>query len=226
MHSLSPIIDFDVDPTVEEAFLNPPKEIVKQPSVTVNPDYNPFTKPAPQPAVHRNTGQRPNRDWEKLYRPEVVENDKAEKKDEVSTKNVFSELKDKSKFFQVQNRFILTNIKSGLMVIEQQKAHERILYEQYFEQMAGKSQVSQRQLFPHNIQLSPGDTEILRELSEDLSKLGFIIESFGLNSFIVNGIYKSTDGGETRINSVLKASAYIGRISLDYAYSETVFASE
>lgn len=202
MHSLSPIIDFDVDPTVEEAFLNPPKEIVNQPSVTINPDYNPFTQPSPQPAVHRNSGQKPNRDWEKLYRPEGVENTETEKKGDVPTQNVFSELKDKGKFFQVQNRFILTNIKSGLMVIEQQKAHERILYEQYFEQMAGKSQVSQQQLFPHNIHLSPGDTEIFRELSEDLSKLGFLIESFGLNSFIVNGI--PADMLESDIESALE----------------------
>ena len=94
----------------------------------------------------------------------------------------------RGKFFQVQNKYILTNIKSGLMLIDQQKAHERILYEQYFAQLSGKGQASQQQLFPHNLQLPAADAEALRSLFDDLERLGFQISSFGTNGFVVNGI--------------------------------------
>jgi DNA mismatch repair protein MutL len=79
-------------------------------------------------------------------------------------------------------------VRSGLMIIDQQKAHERILYEQYLYQLSGKNQASQQQLFPHNLHFSPGDAEIIKSLNTDLQTLGFLIEELGTNGFVVNGI--------------------------------------
>jgi DNA mismatch repair protein MutL len=86
------------------------------------------------------------------------------------------------------------------MIIDQKGAHERILFEQYLQQLSGSSHASQQQLFPHNIHLSPGDAEILRSLKIDLAKLGFVIENLGENSFVISGIpseLKETDIEDT-----------------------------
>ena len=185
MHSLSPTIDFDVDPAIEEAFLNPPNEPVNQPGVTINPDFNPFESKTEQSSYSGfQKGTPSNSDWEQLYRDPTTQ-EKVEAGQENFTQ---SEISSSGKFFQVQQRWIITNVRSGIMLIDQQRAFERILYERYFEQIKGKAQVSQQQLFPHNIQLSPGDAEILRSLIEDLHQLGFVIENFGTNGFVINGI--------------------------------------
>ncbi|MEJ2594497.1 MAG: DNA mismatch repair endonuclease MutL [bacterium] len=187
LHSLSPTIDFDLDPSIEQVFVTSPGDDLKKPTVKIDPDYNPFNKgktgdttfPRRQPA---DTG------WQKLYGDTPSgDRDTGEGPDELSTGGK-PMAASRGRFFQVQNRYILTNIKSGLMFIDQQRAHERILYEQYFKQLSGKGQASQQQLFPYNLQFSAGEAEVLRTLLNDLSRLGFHIETFGGSSFVVNGI--------------------------------------
>jgi DNA mismatch repair protein MutL len=74
-----------------------------------------------------------------------------------------------------------------MIVIDQQAAHERILFENYLEMVQKHKGVSQQQLFPQTLEFSPGDTVILKELSEELQGLGFDINEFGKNTFIVHG---------------------------------------
>ena len=88
------------------------------------------------------------------------------------------------------------------MVIDQQNAVERIVFEETLKQLSGSSQASQQQLFPQNIHFSPGDAEIIRLLKFDLQKLGFIIEGFGANGFVVNGVPTGLAGSD--ILSVLE----------------------
>jgi DNA mismatch repair protein MutL len=88
------------------------------------------------------------------------------------------------------------------MVIEQQNAIERIVYEETLKQLSGNKQASQQQLFPQNIQFSIGDAEVIRLLKNDLQKLGFHIEEFGANGFVVNGIPADMTGSD--IMSVLE----------------------
>ena len=73
-------------------------------------------------------------------------------------------------------------------MIDQQTAHERILFENYFEMVEKGKRVSQQQLFPQTLEFSTSDTAILNELNEELSGLGFDINEFGKNTFIVHGI--------------------------------------
>ena len=73
------------------------------------------------------------------------------------------------------------------MIIDQQAAHERVLFEKYLERIEQKKGTSQHQLFPQTVKLSAADTELVNELIEEISLLGFIIEPFGLNTFIING---------------------------------------
>ena len=77
------------------------------------------------------------------------------------------------KTLQLKQRYILTPVKSGLMVIDQKRAHERILFEQFMEVMKTDSVASQQQLFPQTIELNPADSELLKSILSELQALGF-----------------------------------------------------
>ena len=89
---------------------------------------------------------------------------------------------------QLHQRFILSTIKSGFMLIDQQAAHERILYERFVQQLANKPGTSQQSLFPETVTLSAADAELVKELLPDIQALGFQIREFGKNAFVVEGV--------------------------------------
>jgi DNA mismatch repair protein MutL len=91
------------------------------------------------------------------------------------------------KVLQLKQKYILTPVKSGLMVIDQKRAHERILFEKFMEVLKSDSVASQQQLFPQTIELNPADAELLKSILPDLMSLGFDIRNFGKNTFIING---------------------------------------
>lgn len=88
---------------------------------------------------------------------------------------------------QIHKRFIVSQIKSGFILIDQQAAHERILFERYLRRLERKKHDSQRQLFPQNLELNAGDAEILREILPDINNLGFDIQEFGKTAFVIHG---------------------------------------
>ncbi len=90
--------------------------------------------------------------------------------------------------FQIHDSYIISPIKSGWMVIDQSSAHERIMYEKYLLMLKEKQMVSQASLFPETISLDPKNVPILEDLFNDLKFLGFQIEKFGTNTFVVNGL--------------------------------------
>ncbi|NVN95480.1 MAG: DNA mismatch repair endonuclease MutL [Bacteroidetes bacterium] len=194
--NISPSIDFDQEQSLN--LMPPPKDYdIKYPTVKVNPDFNPFDdKNKKSYSIPKPTEREQNnlQNWEKLF---------AEKKSEQSVFTYATQEKQQSfeneqekeipillnySFFQFQNRYIVTSIKSGLIVIDQQSAHERILYEQFIETIEHHSGVSQQQLFPQTIVFNPSDSEMLRELKKEMALLGFDINESGVNTFIVNGI--------------------------------------
>jgi DNA mismatch repair protein MutL len=91
-------------------------------------------------------------------------------------------------FFQIHNRFIISPIKSGFMLIDQQAAHERILYERFLQQLQNHSGISQQSLFPQSLTLNGADFELLKELLPDIRGLGFDIREFGKNTVVVEGV--------------------------------------
>ncbi|MCK4407125.1 MAG: DNA mismatch repair endonuclease MutL [Bacteroidales bacterium] len=213
-YSITPTIDFDIEGSMK--FPDFPKnKVVKDPSIKPNPDYNPFETGKKQIYdLTIDNRQRSNKDnWEKLF---VSDERSSQKKliDEIPDKNINGqkliepdweqkELEQRTeKIFQIHNRYILSNIKSGLMIINQQRAHERILYERYLNMLNTKKGVSQQELFPQSISFSPGDAEIIDEIKEDLQILGFNINKLGKNTFVINGT--PADLPEKNISNVLE----------------------
>jgi DNA mismatch repair protein MutL len=90
-------------------------------------------------------------------------------------------------FVQFKNKYILTPVKSGLMIIDQKRAHERILYERLMQVLETNEVASQQQLFPETFELNASDATLLTSFLPELKALGFDIREFGKNSFIING---------------------------------------
>jgi DNA mismatch repair protein MutL len=208
MFSLSPTINFDSEPTFD--FVAPKGYEPKEPTITINPDYNPFRKP--QNYLKANAGMTPNRSgWEKMYEgianPAITPTEQQINFDLGSTpaQTVQSETQlipetsfhETNKLFQVLNRFIVANVKSGLLIVDQQKAYERIIFERISSNVHGQTGSGQRILFPQSIQLSAVDAEILEEIIDDLECLGFEISAMGSGTFVINSVPPNMPSTET-----------------------------
>ncbi len=90
--------------------------------------------------------------------------------------------------YQLHHTYIVSQIKSGFMLIDQQAAHERVLYERYVQALSQNQALTQQQLFARTLTLSPADAVLLEEMLPQLRTLGFDIEGFGQNAFIINGL--------------------------------------
>ena len=88
---------------------------------------------------------------------------------------------------QLLNTYILTPSANGFILIHQQAAHERILYEQLKAASKEKPVATQRSMFPVTLELAPADAAVMEELMTDLQQLGYMIEPFGKNTFVIQG---------------------------------------
>jgi DNA mismatch repair protein MutL len=100
--------------------------------------------------------------------------------------------------WQLHNRYVLTQIRSGLMILDQHAAHERILYERARESMKNGFGLSQQLLFPYTLDFSPGDFALLEELVPDLISLGFDLKLFSGRSAVVHGVPTDIRPGDER----------------------------
>ena len=207
MFSLSPTIDFDTEPTFD--FVAPKGYEPKEPTITLNPDYNPFRKHPNY--LKANAGMTPNRiGWEKMYEGIAGQNEgqdgneenrdfqliPSQQNDPAPTLIPENSLYEANKLFQVQNRFIVANVKSGLLIVDQQKAYERIIFERISSNAEGQTIARQRVLFPQNIQLSAIDAEVITEITDDLDSLGFEISSMGGGTFVINTVPSNMPSNE------------------------------
>jgi DNA mismatch repair protein MutL len=126
--------------------------------------------------------------WEDLYKIAATQNavqplDTTPALIEQDDKEIYS-----SKNFQLHNQYIISQIKSGFILIDQSLAHERILYEKYIESIAKNKSLSQKQLFAQNLEFSAQDTAILMEILPDINALGFDLQHFGGNNFVIHSL--------------------------------------
>ncbi len=192
-HNVSPTLDFDQESAFDNIITDKNRP-VRPPGVHVNPDYNPFQQEkSPYQGGKTLTGRINPKQWEQLFPgPEEVREvtGQTNEKQTIISPDWEERKQDngQKKFFQLHNRFILTPVKSGMMVIDQQRAHERVLFEKYTDSMAGKSAGSQQLLFPENIRLNEQETEMLKEIIEDIRQLGFEINPIGKSTFVINAV--------------------------------------
>ncbi len=185
-----PSIDFDIVGKPEIPVFDPSRDSVHAPKVTYNPAYNPFDR-AVASSHHAPSS------WEALYEgltpsvPDSVESSLFGDDGGEGMVMASGLLADKSPaHYQYKGQYIMTAVKSGLMVIDQHRADIRILFEHYASTSSseGGGASSQRLLFPETIQLSPSDSVVMEHILPELSSLGFDLSSLGGGTFAVSGI--------------------------------------
>lgn len=187
-YHVSPSLDFERDALFD---ILPPRagQEIKPPDVRVNPDYNPFepAKKHPRQDWERGTVfQRSSTEgWEALY--QGLENDLRHTEPE-EQKLQLSGNEDPTIVRQIGMRYILVQSEEGIFVLHQYRAHARVLFEEFEQGLSTGQQCSQQELFPATLELSPQDFAILHSVIDPLSAIGFQIEEFGPNTFIVRGI--------------------------------------
>lgn len=191
--SAIPSIDFDVEDAINIPVYNKPtKEAAfnyKAPSVQVNLEYNPFDT---------SSAKKPEFDWAKLY--QGFEDDRAsafqpEARPETSLPEATAALSEEELFaevltpcYQYKGRYIVTSLKSGLTLIDQHRAHVRILFEQYEASLRLRKGVSQQVLFPEVVEFTAAEAAILPTLLDDLSFVGFDLSNLGNDTYAINGL--------------------------------------
>ncbi|MCK8491707.1 DNA mismatch repair endonuclease MutL [Spirosoma sp. RP8] len=123
---------------------------------------------------------------------------------------------------QIQNRYLLATIKSGVLLIDQRRAYERILYDQFHAALTKHNGVSQQLLFPKTVTLAPVDFQLALDLRDDLTHLGFQFDELGQNTFVIRGVPGMTTGEneeELFANLLAQLRADTGRLKLDRAES-------
>ncbi|AKD57974.1 DNA mismatch repair endonuclease MutL [Spirosoma radiotolerans] len=125
---------------------------------------------------------------------------------------------DDDTIVQIQNRYLLAPIKSGMLLIDQRRAHERILYDQFHAALTKRNGASQQLLFPKTITLMPVDFQLALELRDDLTNLGFEFDELGANTFVIRGVPALIMGEneeELFANLLAQLRADTGRLKLD-----------
>jgi DNA mismatch repair protein MutL len=187
-NNLSPMIDFDEPANLVFDF----GEVVKssnpivQPEVPVNPSYNPFRQ-------HQER-VRPSEDWRLLYGERTDQT--GEETSSESRAETPQQIEQKSRYLQLSQSYIVTTVKSGLLVIDQHLAHSRILFEKFLKEMETNSGHSQQELFPQPFTLNANDASLFRELMPELQQVGFSLEQVNPTTFMINGTPADLSGGD------------------------------
>ncbi|MDP2386132.1 MAG: DNA mismatch repair endonuclease MutL [Bacteroidota bacterium] len=190
--NLAPSLDFDTEQSFEIDY-SKPKEEIKAPQISYNPDYNPFKSNSSggstknyESSLYKNNKEN----WQELYQTHtnpiehIFETEQEQEQLFEQNKN---EVKI-GKLFQLHNKYIVTETSEGLMLVDQHRAHESVLYEHYLKAFGSNAIYSQQDLFPQTVDLSPIDFNLIQELKEELKYLGFEIENFGKTSIVVHGV--------------------------------------
>ena len=186
MFNVAPTLDFERDPNLDTPYRQV-NQIAGTPQLEVDSSFNPFKNPDARRFSKPNESS-----WESLY--VEVESQPISS----SLGNEFNATSDYDtvKVFQLMNRYIVSSIGSALLLIDQQRAHERILYEQFLKTITQKKTASQQLLFPYKLELNPTQQAFLSDLEEVLVEAGFIFQRDSNTTIIIKGIPSSSSEKE------------------------------
>ena len=185
-HNLSPMIDFEESADLNNDFsaamgMSQPLSF---PNIPIDPNYNPFSKTPTHHESRQYDGYKPERnaspgDWRLLY------GERTDLPNE--TVETVEEKQYRSQYLQVNQSYVVTAVKSGMLVIDQHLAHMRVLFEKYLKELENHSGVSQQELFPQALTLNMNDASLLKEMVPELENLGFVLEQANPTTFMING---------------------------------------
>lgn len=202
--NITPTLDFEQN--VEDIPIPDPTRTVRPPSIQVDPNFNPFhpeTANAPihtrshsgsSPAWKSAPAEKPSKDWRSLYESTEPTTE------ELTISSQWDETQEDQNgtrvCFQLDNRYIITKVKSALVAIHQQRAHRRIQYERYLKILSNHSAASQQLLFPIQIHMGSSDIAVLKQMQDGLHRLGFELDVAGQQQVVIQGIPMQMGEGE------------------------------
>lgn len=184
-YNIAPTLDFEKETSFD---INPPTQgtVIKAPVFKPDPNYNPFKEDSGKSFSDGSFTQT------KIEQEDIASLEEMYQKidEEIPTEesSQLMEQKEEKAPYQLHGRYIVNHIKSGFLMIDQQRAHERILFEQYIVNIATNQSGSQQLLFPITLEMSQQDIEMLQSVSSQLNGIGFDISEFGKGTIIINGI--------------------------------------
>jgi len=186
IHSLSGSLDFDREQSIDFGPGNQ-ERAVNNPFNRPYSGFNPFEKDTAIPESKRKSKIPEN--WELLYDTSDVNTKATKKQGEEEDSGDFpgqDSFDMGSTAFQVHGQFIVSSIKSGLVIIHPQRARERIYFDQFLERLQQQKPAAQQELFPQQVAFSLSDAELIDEIMDEINYLGFQLNKLGQNTFVVN----------------------------------------
>ena len=187
--SITPTLDFELDASIQQLdAVSKPFTEEKKSVASSSPLFKTFTE---KNQAHFIESKNELKHWKDFYEPAVSATQQPALEDIERSGPQMSvslqQTKELSNLFQLHHSFIVMQNEKGFIVIHQQNAHERILYEEFLQAVDGSPIASQRSLFPATIELPLSDAVLLNELLPDLNRLGYLLEPFGNNTFVIQG---------------------------------------
>jgi len=221
--SISPTLDFELDPSIQQLdAVSKPFTDEKKSSVASSSLYNTFSQ---KNQAHFIENRSELKHWREFYEPAQKQSSQFSTSNttEDLTNPLFSEknteVPDESHLQQIHSTYILVQNEIGFLVIHQQNAHERILYERFIKAVEGKPISIQQSLFPQTIELSSADVAVITELLPDLHFLGYHLEPFGNNTFVMQGTPADVEQGNEKA-AIEKMLEQYKHFSSDLKYSK------
>ena len=195
--NVAPILDFDRDPNLDTPYQFQNKE-AEYPTVQFDSAYNPFSDEKPTNSfssattAYRKPEVTPN--WESLYvglkhATDEISGMTFENDAVTSSLFEYNEIEQEvKKTYQIHKKYIVSPIKSGMVIIDQQRAHQRILYEEFLTNMTVNHASSQQLLFPLELYYSSSEIALISELQLALESTGFVFEALHDDSIIISGL--------------------------------------
>ena len=197
-YNVAPVLDFNRDAGLDTPYhFKSSAKMGSVPKISVDPDFNPFKEEQQKEISFPFRRQKETQSWESLYTSVDIT-------DAQQNESLFEHHQEEKtqKTFQIQRKYVLSLIKSGVVLINQSLAHQRILYEQFLESITVKEANSQQLLFPVKISFSSAEIEMIYTIKTELENAGFSFDEFSKDSVTIKGIPVSVT--ESKITIILE----------------------
>lgn len=196
--SITPTLDFDLDASIQQLdAVNKPFTHEIKSSASSSSLFKTFSQ---KHQAHFVENRSELKHWKDFYeKPADTIQPEGEQTPQIQQGELHASSPMPEEFIQIHNAYIFIQNENGFYLVQQQNAHERILYERFINAVAGKPIPVQSSLFPSTIELSLSDAAVLNELLPDLHQLGYLMEPFGTNTFVIQGTPADVEQGNEKM---------------------------
>jgi len=202
--SITPTLDFELDASIQSLdAVSKPFTDEKKSSASSSSLYNTFTK---KNQSHFIESKSELKHWKDFYEKDKPQGDSYKPQEQAPVFITQNTKPETQNLFQLHNSFIVAQTDRGYYLVHQQNAHERILYERFALAVEGKPIAAQQSLFPATIELHAADAVLLKELVPDMNHLGYQLEPFGNNTFVIQATPADVNQGNSQSSASEKTA--------------------